>query len=75
VYYFLFFVLLVSNYYHLDISLCEKIHDYEEMTLSSSKREARQVTLEHLACFNIVPKPHTLGFGFILGQLCLAMQS
>jgi hypothetical protein len=41
------FVLLVFGLYCLDVSLLEKIQDYEEKTLSSSKREARQVTLDH----------------------------
>jgi hypothetical protein len=49
-------------------------------TLSNSKREARQVTIEHIdpilflssihTCLHaliLLPKPHTLGFGFILG--------
>jgi thiosulfate reductase cytochrome b subunit len=42
------FVLLVSGHYCLDVSLFEKIQDYEEKTLSSSKWEARQVTLDHI---------------------------
>jgi hypothetical protein len=40
--------LLVFGYYHLDVSLFEKIQDYEEKTLSSSKQEAGQVTLDHI---------------------------
>jgi uncharacterized membrane protein len=44
----LFLVLLVSDHYRLDDSLLEKIQDYEEKTLSSSKWEARQVTLDHI---------------------------
>jgi hypothetical protein len=49
----LFFVLLISGHYRLDVSLFEKIEDYKEKTLSSSKREARQVTLDHIdhMCF------------------------
>jgi hypothetical protein len=49
----LFFALLVSDHYHLDISLFKKIQDYEEKTLRNSKREARQVTLDHVdpMCF------------------------
>jgi hypothetical protein len=43
-----FFLLLISGHYRLDISLFEKIQDYEEQTLSSSKWEARQVTLDHI---------------------------
>jgi hypothetical protein len=51
--FYLFFVLLVSSCRCLDVSLIEKIKDYEEKTLSSSKREARQVTLDHFVaiCF------------------------
>jgi hypothetical protein len=51
--FYLLFILLVSGYYRLDISLFEKIQDYEEKTLSSSKQEARQVTLDHFIpiCF------------------------
>jgi hypothetical protein len=47
------FILLVSDHYHLDVSLFEKIQDYEEKTLSSSKSEARQVFLDHIdpICF------------------------
>jgi hypothetical protein len=49
----LLFILLVFDHYYLDVSLFEKIQDYEEKTLSSSKREARQVTLDHFVpiCF------------------------
>jgi hypothetical protein len=62
--------------------LFKKIQDYEEKTLSSSKWKARQVTIDHidpmcslsLSSIHIgmhililLPKPHTLGFGFILG--------
>jgi hypothetical protein len=59
--------LLVSGRYYLDVSLFEKIQDYEEKTLSSSKREVNQVTLDHIdpmcflpqvyhwpACFNTI---------------------
>jgi hypothetical protein len=51
--FYLFFVLLVFGHYRLDVSLFEKIQDYEEKTVSSSKREARQVTLDHIdrMCF------------------------
>jgi hypothetical protein len=65
--FYLLLVLLISGRYYLGVSLFEKIQDYEEKTLSSSKREARQVTLDHvdpyafflkyihwLACINIV---------------------
>jgi hypothetical protein len=46
--FYLFLVLLVSGQYHLDDSFFEKIQDYEDKTLSSSKQEARQVTLDHI---------------------------
>jgi aspartyl/asparaginyl beta-hydroxylase (cupin superfamily) len=46
--FYLLFILLISGQYHLDVSLFEKIQEYEEKTLSSSKREARQVTLDHI---------------------------
>jgi hypothetical protein len=51
--FYLLFILLVSGHYRLDVSLFEKIQDYEEKTLSNSKREARQVTLDHFIpiCF------------------------
>jgi hypothetical protein len=47
------FILLVSGHYRLDVSLCEKIQDYEEKTLSSIKRESRQVFLDDIdpICF------------------------
>jgi hypothetical protein len=47
-YLYLFLVLLVFSHYHLDVSLFEKIKDYEDKILSSSKWEARQVTLVHV---------------------------
>jgi hypothetical protein len=42
-----------SSHRCLDVSLFEKIQDYEEKTLSSSKKEARQLTLDHIdpMCF------------------------
>jgi hypothetical protein len=46
--FYLFLVLLISDHYHLDVLFFEKIQDYEDKTLSSSKREARQVTLDHI---------------------------
>jgi hypothetical protein len=46
--FYLFLVLLVSNHYCLDVLFFEKIQDYEDKTLSSSKWEARQVTLDHI---------------------------
>jgi hypothetical protein len=53
VWFYLFIILLVFSYYRLDVSLFKKIQDYEEKTLSSSEREARQVTLDHFVpiCF------------------------
>jgi hypothetical protein len=47
-YFYLFVVLLVSSHYRLDVSFFEKIQDYEDKTLSSSKWEARQVNLDHI---------------------------
>jgi hypothetical protein len=51
--FYLLFILLVSSHYCLDVSLFEKIQDYEEKTLSSSKWEVRQVTLDYFVpiCF------------------------
>jgi hypothetical protein len=46
--FYLLFVLLIFCHYYLDVSLFEKIQDYEEKTLSISKREARLVTLDHI---------------------------
>jgi hypothetical protein len=42
-----------SSRRYLDVSLFEKIQDYEEKTLSSSKWEARQVIIDHIdpTCF------------------------
>jgi hypothetical protein len=45
---YLFFVLLISGQCRLDVLLFEKIQDYEKKTLSNSKMEARQVTLDHI---------------------------
>jgi hypothetical protein len=39
--FYLLFILLVYGHYRLDVLLFEKIQDYEEKTLSSSKRDAR----------------------------------
>jgi hypothetical protein len=47
-YFYLFLILLVSSHYRLDDSFFEKIQDYEDKTLSSSKQQARQVTLDHI---------------------------
>jgi uncharacterized membrane protein len=47
-YFYLFLVLLVFDHYRLDVSLFEKIQDYEEKTLTSTNWEARQVTLDHI---------------------------
>jgi hypothetical protein len=44
----LFLLLLVSGHYCLDVSFFKKIQDYEDKNLSSSKREVRQVTLDHI---------------------------
>jgi hypothetical protein len=51
--FYLLFVLLVSSRHCLDVSLFKKVRGYKEKTLSSSKREARQVTLNHFVpiCF------------------------
>jgi hypothetical protein len=46
--FYLFLILLVSGHYRLDVAFFEKIQDYENKTPSSSKREARQVTLDHI---------------------------
>jgi hypothetical protein len=58
--FYLLFILLVSGHYRLDVSLFEKIQDYEEKTLRSNKREARQVTLDNF----MVSMVHTLGLDF-----------
>jgi hypothetical protein len=58
-FYFLF-ILLISGHYRLDVSLFEKIQDYEEKTLSSSKREARQVTYSNMLSLFSIHKPHAL---------------
>jgi hypothetical protein len=51
--FYLFLVLLVSSRRCLDVLLFKKIQDYEEKTLSSNKREVRQVFLDHVdpICF------------------------
>jgi hypothetical protein len=51
--FYLLFILHVFDHYCLGISLFEKIKDYEEKTLSNSKREVRQVTLNRIdpICF------------------------
>jgi hypothetical protein len=51
--FYLLFILLISGHYRLDVLLFEKIQDYKEKTMSSSKWEARQVTLDHFVplCF------------------------
>jgi hypothetical protein len=59
-YFYLFLVLLVSGHYRLNVSLFEKIQDYEDKTLSSSKREVRQVTLYHIDPMCFLPLVYTL---------------
>jgi hypothetical protein len=49
-----------SSHQYLDVSLFKKIQDYEEKTLSSSKREARQVFLDHLEPICFLPLVHTI---------------
>jgi hypothetical protein len=39
--FYLLSVMLVSSHHYLDVSLFQKIQDYEEKTLSSSKWDAR----------------------------------
>jgi hypothetical protein len=56
--FYLLFILLISIYYCLDDSLLEKILDYEEKTLSSSKQEARQVFLDHVDPICFLPLVH-----------------
>jgi hypothetical protein len=52
-YFYLFLVLPIFGHYHLDDLFFEKIQDYEDNTLSSSKWEVRQVTLDYFVpiCF------------------------
>jgi hypothetical protein len=52
----------MSGHYRLDVSLFEKIQDYEEKTLSSSKREARQVTLDHIDPMCFLSLVYTLAY-------------
>jgi hypothetical protein len=54
------FVLLISGHYRLDVSLFKKIQDYTEKTLSSSKREVRLVTLDHIDPMCFLPLVYTL---------------
>jgi uncharacterized membrane protein len=51
--FYLLFILLVFSHYRLDVLLFKKIQNYEKKTLSSSKQEASQVTLDHIdhICF------------------------
>jgi hypothetical protein len=51
--FYLLLILIVFGHYCLDVSLFEKIQDNEKKALSSSKWEARQVTLDYfvLICF------------------------
>jgi hypothetical protein len=56
----MFYLLLVSSRHCLDISLFERTQDYEEKTLSSSKREVRQVFLDHVDHISFLPLVHTV---------------
>jgi hypothetical protein len=58
--FYLVVVLLVSSHCCSDISLFEKIQDYEEKTLNSSKQEARQVTHDHINPICFLSLVHTL---------------
>jgi hypothetical protein len=48
-------ILVISSHYCLDVSLFEKIQDYEEKTLSSSKQESRQVFLDRIDSICFLP--------------------
>jgi uncharacterized membrane protein len=66
--FYLFLILLIFGHYRLDVSFFEKIQDYEDKTLSSSKREARQVTLDHIdpMCSLSLSSIHIVLHAFIL---------
>jgi hypothetical protein len=66
--FYLFLILLIFGHYCLDVSFFEKIQDYEDKTLSSSKREARQVTLDHIdpICSLCLSSIHIVLHAFIL---------
>jgi hypothetical protein len=53
--FYLLFVFLISSHRYLDVSLFEKIQHYEEKSLSSSKREARLVFLDHVDPICFIP--------------------
>jgi hypothetical protein len=61
VYYFIYYLYcLFFRHYYLDSSLFEKIQDYEGKTFSSSKQEARQVTLYHIDPMCLLSLVHIL---------------
>jgi hypothetical protein len=68
--FYLLFVLLISDHYYLDVLLFEEIQEYEEKTLSRSKREARQLTLDH-----IDPMPYTIRICVHTWLVMLSLQS
>jgi hypothetical protein len=39
--FYLLFILFISGHYRLDVSMFEKIKDYEEKTLSSSQQKSK----------------------------------
>jgi hypothetical protein len=55
-------MLLISGHYYLDVLLFKKIKDYEEKTLSSSKWEVRQVTLDHFDPICFLSLVYTLAY-------------
>jgi hypothetical protein len=57
-----FFVFLIFSHYCLDVLLFEKIHDYEENTMSNNKHEARQVTLDHVDPICFLSLVHILAY-------------
>jgi hypothetical protein len=69
--FYLLFVLLISSHRCLDVLLFEKIQDYEEKTLSSSKQEERQLFLDHIDPIWFRSLVHTLACMHRLDYLIL----
>jgi hypothetical protein len=62
--FYLLFILFISGHYRLDVSMFEKIKDYEEKTLSSSQQKSK--ASDHLPywtyvlSFSSIHKSHAL---------------
>jgi hypothetical protein len=62
--FYLLFILFISGHYRLDVSMFERIKDYEEKTSSSSQRKSKASDQlpywTYVLSFSSIHKPHVL---------------